>query len=140
MAIGPFAVPQFIDVENKIFGPITTRQFILVMIAGMLDFIFYKLLYFNTFVFLSVPITGIFCIIAFLKINGMPFHYFLLNLIQTLVKPTFRIWRKESITALPTLEKAEVKKEFIPKPAIPSSRLTNLSLIVNTGGAYREEG
>jgi len=75
MAIGPFAVPQFIDVENKIFGPITTRQFILVMIAGMLDFIFYKLLYFNAFIFLSVPITGIFCIIAFLKINGMPFHF-----------------------------------------------------------------
>jgi len=63
-----------------------------------------------------------------------------LNLIQTLVKPTFRIWRKEEITALPSPEKAEVKKEFIPKPAIPSSRLTNLSLIVNTGGAYREEG
>lgn len=139
MATGPFAVPQFIDVENKIFGPITTRQFILIMIAGMIDFIFYKILYFNTFVVLASLVTGIACIIAFLRINGMPFHYFLLNLIQTLIKPTFRIWRKEQITSLPLPEKAEVKKEFIPKPSIPSSRLTSLSLVVNTGGAYKEE-
>ena len=139
MAFGPFMVPQFIDIESKIFGPITVRQFILIMIAGMLDFIYYKILYFNTFIVLGVLTTGIFCIIAFLRINGMPFHIFFLNLVQTLAKPTFRIWRKAEITALPAVEKAEIKKEFIPKPAIPSSRLTSLSLIVNTGGAYREE-
>lgn len=139
MAFGPFMVPQFIDVENKIFGPITTRQFILVMIAGMIDFIFYKIFYFNTFVVLGVIVTGIFCIIAFLRINGMPFHIFFLNFVQTLIKPTFRIWRKEEITSLPAAEKAEIKKEFIPKPTIPSSRLASLSLTVNTGGAYREE-
>ena len=139
MAIGPFAVPQFIDVENKIFGPITTRQFLLLMMAGMIDFIFYKLFYFNTFVVLASIVTSIFCIIAFLRINGMPFHYFFLNLAQTLIKPSFRIWKKEEISILPTLEKTEIKKEFITKPALSTSRLTNLSLIVNTGGAYREE-
>jgi hypothetical protein len=139
MAFGPFMVPQFIDVESKIFGPITVRQFILVMIAGMLDFIYYKLFYFNTFVVLGVITTSIFCIIAFLRINGMPFHIFFLNLVQTLIKPSFRIWRKEEITSLPMPEKAEIKKEFIPKPAIPSSRLASLSLTVNTGGAYKEE-
>ena len=38
-----FIVPQFIDVESKIIGPITTRQF-LIMLAGLiLGFAAYKL-------------------------------------------------------------------------------------------------
>ncbi|MBN1326060.1 PrgI family protein [Candidatus Falkowbacteria bacterium] len=139
MAFGPFMVPQFIDVESKIIGPITTRQFLILMVAGMIDFIAYKLLYFNTFIVVAVLVTGIFGIIAFLKINGMPFHFFFLNLVQTLRKPTLRIWNKLPVTALPAAGKVEIKKEFIPKPAIPTSRLTSLSLIVNTGGAYKEE-
>lgn len=132
-------VPQFIDVESKIIGPITTRQFLILMVAGMIDFIAYKLLYFNTFVVVAILITGIFGIIAFLKINGMPFHFFFLNLVQTLRKPALRIWNKMPVVALPSAGKVEIKKEFIPKPAIPTSRLTNLSLVVNTGGAYKEE-
>lgn len=139
MAFGPFMVPQFIDVESKILGPITTRQFLIMMVAGMIDFIAYKLLYFNTFIVVAVLISGLFGIFAFFKINGMPFHYFFLNLVQTLRKPALRIWEKIPITALPTAEKAEIKREFIPKPAISTSRLASLSLLVNTGGAYKEE-
>ncbi|HDQ22490.1 MAG TPA: PrgI family protein [Candidatus Uhrbacteria bacterium] len=134
-----FMVPQFIDVESKIIGPITTRQFLILMVAGMLDFIFYKVFYFNTFVVVALIVTGIFGVIAFVKVNGMPFHYFFLNLVQTLNRPRLRIWCKEEVAALPSEEKAEVKKEFIAKPFIPQSRLTSLSLIVNTGGVYREE-
>ncbi|KKS92044.1 MAG: hypothetical protein UV69_C0039G0006, partial [Parcubacteria group bacterium GW2011_GWE2_43_12] len=29
-----FVVPQFIDVEDKIIGPITVRQFIIIMVGG----------------------------------------------------------------------------------------------------------
>jgi len=134
-----FLVPQFIDVETKIIGPITTRQFLIMMIAGMLDFIFYKLFYFNTFLIIAIPISGIFAIVAFFKINGMPFHNFFLNLVQTLKRSMLRIWRKEEISSLPPIEKAEIKKEFIAKPVIGTSKLSSLSLVVNTGGAYREE-
>lgn len=137
--LGQFLVPQFIDIESKIIGPITTRQFLIMMVSGMLDFIFYKLFYFNTFIILALFITAIFGVIAFAKINGMPFHYFFLNIVQTLKRPNLRLWHKSIITALPVEEKEEVKKEFVVKPPIPESRLSSLSLIVNTGGAYKEE-
>lgn len=136
---GQFLVPQFIDVETKIIGPITTRQFLIMMVAGMLDFIFYKIFYFNTFAIVAFIVTGLFAIVAFFKVNGMPFHYFFLNLVQTLGRPSLRLWYKEPVSALPPAEKVEVKKEFIAKPAIPTSRLNSLSLVVNTGGAYKEE-
>jgi len=137
--LGPFLVPQFIDIETKIIGPITTRQFLILMVAAMLDFIFYKIFYFNTFLAVGVPITSVFALFAFMKINGQPFHLFFLNIIETMKKPHIRVWQREEIKALPVDEKVEVKKEFLPKPPIPQSRLTTLSLVVNTGGAYEEE-
>ena len=136
---GPFLVPQFIDVETKIIGPVTTRQFLIMMVCGIIDFIFYKTFIFSWFAVISLINTGIFLMIAFFRVNGMPLHYFFLNLVQTLKKPRLRIWTKQAITALPKAEKMEIKKEFIAKPPIPSSRLSSLSLIINTGGAYREE-
>ena len=139
MPFNQFLVPQFIDVESKIIGPITTRQFLIMMVAGMLDFIFYKIFYFNTFVIIALFVTAIFGIIAFFKVNGMPFHYFFLNLVQTLRRPRLRIWGKEVITALPKEEKVEVKKEFIAKEPIAGSKLSSLALVVNTGGAFKEE-
>jgi len=136
---GPFLVPQFIDVETKIIGPITTRQFLLMMIAGMLDFVFYKIFYINTFIIVAVPISLIFGVLAFFKVNGMPFHYFLLNVVQTTKRPKLRIWQKVEITHLPEKKKEEVKKEFIAKKPMPESRLSALSLVVDTGGAFKEE-
>ena len=45
-----FTVPQFIDVEDKVIGPITVRQFI-IMLAGFLAIaICYKLLDFAAFI------------------------------------------------------------------------------------------
>lgn len=134
-----FLVPQFIDIETKIIGPITTRQFVIMLVSGMIDFIFYKLFYFQTFVVLALINTSIFGIFAFFKVNGMPFHFFVLNLVQTFKRPFLRVWAKEEITALPKEEKAEVKKEYLKKPPLEGSRLSSLSLVVNTGGAFKEE-
>jgi hypothetical protein len=136
---GPFLVPQFIDVETKIIGPVTTRQFLIMMVAGIIDFLLYKLFVFSWFAVLGLFNTGVFLMIAFFRINGMPLHYFFLNLVQTMKKPRLRIWTKEAITSLPKAEKMEIKKEFIAKPPLSASRLASLSLIINTGGAYREE-
>ncbi|MCX6740112.1 MAG: PrgI family protein [Candidatus Parcubacteria bacterium] len=137
--LGPFLVPQFIDIETKIIGPVTTRQFLIMMVCAMIDFILYKTMNFTYFIVSALIITLIFLLIAFFKINGMPMHYFFLNLLQTLKKPKMRIWKKVEPRAVVKAEKMEVKKEFIIKPPLVTSRLSSLSLIINTGGAYQEE-
>lgn len=138
-----FVVPQFIDVEDKIIGPITTRQFIIMLAALLLDFVAYKLATFIFFIFLFLIITGGGIIIAFAKVNGQPFHYFLLNLIQTLRRPPLRVWhipllaaeiKAKAESAPPPSPKAVVSKE---RPE--ASRLSDLALLVNTGGVYKPE-
>jgi len=136
-----FTVPQFIDVEDKIIGPITVRQFIILIVAGFFLFLEYKLSDFAFFLFIGVPTLLIFIVLAFVKINGMPFHYFILNVIQTLKKPMIRIWaRSEEIYA--SISKTDKEKIVVTpsshKAQATRSRLSELSLVVDTGGAYQE--
>ena len=89
-----FVVPQFIDAEDKILGPVTARQFIELLAAFLIDAILYALLPFTAFLFVAIPLICIAGIIAFVKINGQPFHFFVLNLVQTFRRPSVRVWDK----------------------------------------------
>lgn len=135
-----FTVPQFIDVEAKIIGPITTRQFLIFLVAALLIFIFYKVFDFALFVTASIFVVAVSGTFAFLKINGRPFHYFMLNLIQTLRKPGLRVWNHKIMT-FEEKENKEVKFEetFVNKE-INAAQVAELSLIIDTKGKYRGEG
>ena len=87
-----FVVPQFIDVENKILGPITTRQFVLLIVWAIIEFVIYKS--FDTIVMgvFSFLIFAVFFPITFLKFNGKPIHYLIINGAANIKKPKLRIW------------------------------------------------
>ncbi|MFA6322519.1 MAG: PrgI family protein [Candidatus Buchananbacteria bacterium] len=138
-----FVVPQFIDVEDKVLGPVTVRQFIICLVGGGMIFVAYKLADFTLFIVEGLAIAFVTLIIAFVKINGRPIHYFILNIIQTLMRERLRVWvkifskaeirsrGKEPITKLPVA--------IIRKNKVRASRLAEMSLIVDTGGVYEGE-
>lgn len=134
-------MPQFIDVEDKIIGPITTRQFIILLAGAFIIGISYKIFDFSLFItvgLLTFALSGVF---AFLRINGRPFHYFILNLWQTLKRPKLRIWyyviSKDNYRD--DKENFVVPAARLPEKHYTASRLAELSLIVDTKGAYRGE-
>lgn len=137
-----FIVPQFIDNENKILGPITVRQFILMLVTVGIVFFEYKTLKTPFFIAAMVVTGGVGGIFGFLKINGQPFHIFFLNFVQTILRPALRVWNKERrdadlrlfIRPQTIAEPEGEEKTHKPKPG--SSRLRDLSLTVNTGGVY----
>jgi hypothetical protein len=137
-----FTVPQFISIESQIIGPITVRQFIIMMAGFVIMGICYKIFSFWAFLTISVIIFGITGVFAFLKINGQAFHFYVLNLSQFLKRPRLKIWYHELEIVK---EKEKVKKESavalpprVKKP-IGRTRLSELSLVVDTGGTYRTE-
>jgi hypothetical protein len=138
-----FIVPQFIDVEDKIIGPITTRQFIIMLGGFLIIAASYKLFDFSLFITFGLLVFAITGIFAFLKINGRPFHYFILNLFQTFKRPRLRVWNNglapsgddqgiEESSFTPSVQ-AVLNKHYT------TSRLAELSLIVDTKGAYQGE-
>ena len=138
-----FVVPQFIDVEDKIFGPITTRQFLIVLVAGLILFICFKLADITLFIFLAAVIGGSALVLAFVKINGQAFHYFLLNIAQTLRRPSLRIWNKlytdKQLQEYIKMSNVVVAEVPTPIQRISYNRIRDLSLIVNTGGYFKPE-
>jgi hypothetical protein len=144
-----FIVPQFIDSEDKILGPITVRQFLTLIAATFLIFIEKTIFTLAPFIFLALITAGVAGTFAFLKINGQPFHLFFVNVLQTwsrwgwLGQARTRVWDKtlnnDELRQL-LVKKAEAKAEQLVSKSRPSStRLRDLSLTVNTGGVYNVE-
>ncbi len=137
-----YLVPQFIDVEDKIIGPITTRQFVQMLIAILLAFVLYKALAFLYFIFFGIIEIGLISVLAFARVNGRPIHFFLLNFIQTSKRPNMRIWNRESfvrnVQYVPSGLK-EKNENYAAKEPVSGSRLRDLTLVINTGGVYESE-
>jgi hypothetical protein len=138
-----FVVPQFIDVEDKIIGPITVRQFLILLVGSGIDFIAYKLSDFALFIFEFLIISTFTFVFAFIKVNGRPIHYLLLNFLQTVKRPKIRIWHKKFLRS-EFKDRNKNKKINLPpmittKTHVHGSRLAELSLIVDTGGVYQGE-
>jgi len=54
----------------------------------------YKLADTALMVVINLPL-AIFCLVlAFVKVNGVPFHFFLLNVLQTMKRSPIRVWNK----------------------------------------------
>lgn len=89
-----FQIPQFIDVEDKIFGPFTLKQFIYlaggasVALVGITFFgMFLGLLFASPFILLSLAL-------AFYKINNRPFIFALEAAFKYALKDKLYIWKK----------------------------------------------
>lgn len=68
-----YQVPQFIEVEDKIIGPLTLKQFIYVAGAAGLCVIFFAYLSLMFAILLSLPVVALAVALAFYKLNGKPF-------------------------------------------------------------------
>lgn len=127
-----FQVPQFIEVEDKIFGPLTLKQFIYLAGGAGLSFVIYLLL--GNILFASIPIIivlGMSAALAFFKVNSKP----LINVVEAAFKYWFGsrlyIWKKEE---KPASEKtpADIVQEAksyagVTVPKISDSKLKDLT-------------
>lgn len=136
-----FVVPQFLDVEAKIIGPVTARQFLILLGVLLVEFIIYRIFLSALFMIgLGVPVFVAGLVFAFFKVNGQPFHFIALNMVQTLRKPPLRVWDKTLSDGDLRVFLKKDEKAPPPPPArkapIQRSRLNELTLVVNTGGVY----
>lgn len=90
-----YQVPQFIEVEDKIFGPLTLKQFIyLAGGAGLTAVIVLSLPLFIAII-LSLPVIGLALALAFYKVNGKPFVEMLEAGFNYFLNRRLYLWKKE---------------------------------------------
>ena len=100
-----FQVPQFIESEDKVVGPLTIRQFIYIGIAGGVCAVFYFMLATWLWMMVSVVIMGCSAALAFTKVNGRPLIDVALSAAGFYWKPQIYLWQSEQ---------REMKKEDHP--------------------------
>ncbi|OIP55951.1 hypothetical protein CO134_00055 [Candidatus Kuenenbacteria bacterium CG_4_9_14_3_um_filter_39_14] len=137
-----FVAPQFIDVEDRIIGPITTRQFIIMVIGGVVIFAAYKILDTAGFILLALITALAVIVFGFVKINGRRFHEFVGSIVEAIKRPKVRVWYKyvpisEVMADGRNKPLDTIKTDFVPRQSIQPKKLRDLALIVDTGGRYQ---
>jgi len=92
-----FKVPQFIDVEDKLFGPLTFKQFVYLAGGAGMIFIIYKILPLFIGAIIMVPIAIITYLLAFQKVNNRPFIHYLQAGISYLISSKLYVWKQRTV-------------------------------------------
>jgi hypothetical protein len=87
-----FNTPQFIDVEDKIAGPLTWRQLLWLIGMGAVVLMLFMLLDGAVMFIAAVPVVLLFLLLAFYRPGGQPFIAYLLNAFFFLFRPKIMMW------------------------------------------------
>lgn len=128
-----FQVPQFIEVEDKIFGPLTFKQFIyLAGGGGMIVVVFTLLPSFLAF-FVALPIAAVALALAFYKVNNRPFISVMESFFKYFFTKKLFIWKKEKNVTPQTIMQT-TSSVSPPIPKLSQSKLKDLTWDLSVRG------
>lgn len=90
-----FEVPQFIDVEDKIFGPLTFKQGLYIGGAVGIGIAAYKILPLIIAIPIIIAVAGIAWALGFYKLNNQPFINVGQAFLNYALKNKVYVWKKE---------------------------------------------
>lgn len=139
-----YQVPQFIEVEDKIFGPFTFKQFAYMAGGAGLAFIAYRFLPIYLSIFIIVPALALGAALAFYRMNGRPFIDMMESAFNYIISNKLYIWKKEPKKVV-DIEKKETEDiialaKGVSVPKLSESKLKDLtwSLDINETVYSRE--
>lgn len=122
-----FQVPQFIDIEDKIFGPLTFKQFLYLLGGGAIAFVLIRVLPTAIGILLSLPFIALSLALAFYKVNNRPFMSIMQSWFTYLTNTRLYTWkvRRPEISKDGEGKKEDETLNYVPK--ISDSKLKDIS-------------
>lgn len=123
-----YQVPQFIEVEDKIVGPLTLKQFIyLAGGAGLCALVLFYLPLWLAII-LCIPLGGFPIALAFYKVNGKPFIQIVESAFGYYTSSKLFLWKKEDAKVQAPAATTEPALPRSPAaPRLSSSKLHELA-------------
>ncbi len=90
-----FKVPQFIDIEDKVFGPFTFRQFIYLAGGAGLVYLTFKFLPILIALPIAFALAGFALALTFFKYNDKPFINVVESFIKFYTRSRLYLWHKQ---------------------------------------------
>ncbi|MDO8517812.1 MAG: PrgI family protein [bacterium] len=129
-----YQVPQFIEVEDKIFGPLTLKQFVYLAGGGGLCLTFFTLLPLYLTIPLSIPVVAFALALAFYRYNGRPLLVAIEHAFWYLVGYKLYLWkprRPDEASGVGAPTKASGQPATLVVPKLSESRLKDLAWSLN---------
>ena len=90
-----YSVPQFIEVEDKIIGPLTLKQFLIMVGFTLVEFFYWSIFDIGLiFIVLTFPTLIFFAALAFGRFNGRPVLASGPDLVKFYLTPRYRIFSR----------------------------------------------
>ena len=126
-----YQVPQFIEVEDKIFGPLTLKQFIYLAGGGGVCLIFFTILPLYIGIPLMIPVVALSLGLAFFQVNGRPLIHAAEHASKYLFGYKLYLWQQRQIKAqeAQALANPAAVSELVPK--LSQSKLKDLAWSLN---------
>ena len=135
-----YNIPQFVDSEDKIIGPISIRQFAFLVIGAVaVGFLWAFKPNMAFFVIMTVPVVGASIAFAFVKINGRDFIDFIGSMFGYFLKTNIYLWKRELSNEPPviktTVQKSKVNKRNTgQEKEYSQSRVEEMAWVLDTYG------
>lgn len=137
-----FAIPQFTEVEDKLIGPLTLKQFLALLATGGIVMFFWSLFDIGIIFFLfALPTALIGIAVTFTKFNGRPFFSYVGPMFNFVSSPKVMVYRREGvILTLSQKKEAEpAKKTSGVTEEVSESRLRKLAYLLDQKTVEEEE-
>ena len=124
-----FQVPQFIEIEDKIFGPLTLKQFLYLAGGGgaaiaLYIYIPYKIIA----IILIIPMVAFALALTFYKINNKPFIDIVQSYFYYTIGSKLYLWKKaEKKPVSQLVDQIQKAKSLISVPKMSESKLKDLT-------------
>jgi hypothetical protein len=130
-----FKVPQFLEIEDKIFGPFTFREFVYLAGGAGICFVLYKLLGLLWGTIPILIIAGFSLALTFYRPNNKPFINMIESGFKFFMQSKLYIWKKDKAAAMAKMmrEAGEKKNEVVGKygEKLSGERLRDLAWSLN---------
>ena len=123
-----FQVPQFIEVEDKIFGPLTFKQFIYCLGGIGAAYILWRILPLVVAAPLILIVGGLAAALAFFQYNGRPFINAFESAFYYFLHSKLYLWNNQNKRSrAPAVKTVSKKASEIYVPKLSDSKLRELS-------------
>jgi hypothetical protein len=128
-----YQVPQFIEIEDKIFGPLTLKQFIYLAGGGGLCLIFFSLLPLWLTAILAIPVMVFSAGLAFYQVNGRPLITVLEHAFGYMLGHKLYLWKQHQAKTPDAAAQAAAANSSpsLPVPKLSESKLKDLAWSLN---------
>ena len=127
-------VPQYIDVEDKIAGPLTAKQLGWLIALGIILLVLWNVVPSAAFFVLGLPLTILFLALAFFKPYGQPLGSFVVFGVMYFFRPKVYVWKRTPQNIVNVPQRTQAMETVTADKHLTSQSLSDLARLLDSEG------